>query len=42
MAMRMLGNQFVTGQTIDEALKNSRDNEAAATAIPTTCWAKPP
>ena len=28
MAMRMLGNQFVTGQTIDEALKNSRDNEA--------------
>ena len=28
MAMRMLGNQFVTGQTIGEALKNSRDNEA--------------
>jgi len=28
MAMRMLGNQFVTGQTINEALKNSRDNEA--------------
>ncbi|RZJ84922.1 MAG: bifunctional proline dehydrogenase/L-glutamate gamma-semialdehyde dehydrogenase PutA, partial [Massilia sp.] len=27
MAMRMLGNQFVTGQTIEEALKNSRDNE---------------
>jgi RHH-type proline utilization regulon transcriptional repressor/proline dehydrogenase/delta 1-pyrroline-5-carboxylate dehydrogenase len=27
MAMRMLGNQFVTGQTIVEALKNSRDNE---------------
>jgi RHH-type proline utilization regulon transcriptional repressor/proline dehydrogenase/delta 1-pyrroline-5-carboxylate dehydrogenase len=27
MAMRMLGNQFVTGQTIHEALKNSRDNE---------------
>ncbi|MBQ5946589.1 trifunctional transcriptional regulator/proline dehydrogenase/L-glutamate gamma-semialdehyde dehydrogenase [Massilia sp. ST3] len=27
LAMRMLGNQFVTGQTIDEALKNSRDNE---------------
>ena len=26
--MRMLGNQFVTGQTIDEALANSRDNEA--------------
>ncbi|BDT56756.1 bifunctional protein PutA [Massilia varians] len=27
MAMRMLGNQFVTGQTIEEALKNSRENE---------------
>ncbi|WP_171087231.1 trifunctional transcriptional regulator/proline dehydrogenase/L-glutamate gamma-semialdehyde dehydrogenase [Telluria aromaticivorans] len=27
MAMRMLGNQFVTGQTIVEALKNSRENE---------------
>lgn len=28
LAMRMLGNQFVTGQTIDEALVNSRANEA--------------
>jgi RHH-type proline utilization regulon transcriptional repressor/proline dehydrogenase/delta 1-pyrroline-5-carboxylate dehydrogenase len=28
LAMRMLGNQFVTGQTIEEALGNSRDNEA--------------
>jgi RHH-type proline utilization regulon transcriptional repressor/proline dehydrogenase/delta 1-pyrroline-5-carboxylate dehydrogenase len=28
MAMRMLGNQFVTGQTIAEALKNSRENES--------------
>ena len=28
LAMRMLGNQFVTGQTIDEALANSRENEA--------------
>jgi RHH-type transcriptional regulator, proline utilization regulon repressor / proline dehydrogenase / delta 1-pyrroline-5-carboxylate dehydrogenase len=28
LAMRMLGNQFVTGQTIAEALDNSRDNEA--------------
>lgn len=27
VAMRMLGNQFVTGQTIAEALGNSRDNE---------------
>ena len=28
MAMRLLGNQFVTGQTIDDALQNSRANEA--------------
>ena len=28
LAMRMLGNQFVTGQTIGAALVNSRDNEA--------------
>ncbi|HSY27711.1 MAG TPA: proline dehydrogenase family protein, partial [Burkholderiaceae bacterium] len=28
LAMRMLGNQFVTGQTIAEALENSRSNEA--------------
>jgi RHH-type proline utilization regulon transcriptional repressor/proline dehydrogenase/delta 1-pyrroline-5-carboxylate dehydrogenase len=28
VAMRMLGKQFVTGRTIDEALKNGRDNEA--------------
>ena len=27
VAMRMLGNQFVTGQTIAEALVNSRENE---------------
>lgn len=27
LAMRMLGNQFVTGQTIGEALKNSQENE---------------
>jgi RHH-type proline utilization regulon transcriptional repressor/proline dehydrogenase/delta 1-pyrroline-5-carboxylate dehydrogenase len=28
LAMRMLGNQFVTGRTIEEALANSRVNEA--------------
>ncbi|WUR13342.1 trifunctional transcriptional regulator/proline dehydrogenase/L-glutamate gamma-semialdehyde dehydrogenase [[Empedobacter] haloabium] len=28
LAMRMLGNQFVTGQTIEEAIRNGRDNEA--------------
>jgi len=27
LAMRMLGNQFVTGQTIQEAIKNSKENE---------------
>ncbi|AKU23240.1 trifunctional transcriptional regulator/proline dehydrogenase/L-glutamate gamma-semialdehyde dehydrogenase [Massilia sp. NR 4-1] len=29
LAMRMLGNQFVTGQTIDEAIKNGRENESS-------------
>jgi len=28
LAMRMLGNQFVTGQTIGEAIKNGQANEA--------------
>ena len=28
LAMRMLGKQFVTGQTIAEAIRNSADNEA--------------
>ncbi|WP_295995185.1 proline dehydrogenase family protein, partial [Rugamonas sp.] len=28
LAMRMLGNQFVTGQTIAEAIKNGQSNEA--------------
>jgi len=28
LAMRMLGNQFVTGQTINEAIKNGQANEA--------------
>lgn len=27
LAMRMLGNQFVTGQTIEDAIKNSKSNE---------------
>jgi RHH-type proline utilization regulon transcriptional repressor/proline dehydrogenase/delta 1-pyrroline-5-carboxylate dehydrogenase len=29
MAMRMLGKQFVTGETIEQALENGRDREAA-------------
>jgi RHH-type proline utilization regulon transcriptional repressor/proline dehydrogenase/delta 1-pyrroline-5-carboxylate dehydrogenase len=28
MAMRMMGEQFVTGETIDEALRNAREREA--------------
>jgi RHH-type proline utilization regulon transcriptional repressor/proline dehydrogenase/delta 1-pyrroline-5-carboxylate dehydrogenase len=28
LAMRLLGRQFVTGRTIDEALANARDREA--------------
>jgi RHH-type proline utilization regulon transcriptional repressor/proline dehydrogenase/delta 1-pyrroline-5-carboxylate dehydrogenase len=28
LAMRMLGNQFVTGQTIEEAIRNSKSNES--------------
>ena len=28
LAMRMLGKQFVTGETIDEALANGREREA--------------
>jgi proline dehydrogenase len=40
LAMRMLGNQFVTGQTIEEALRNGVDNENAVTVILTTCSVK--
>ena len=28
MAMRLMGEQFVTGETIDEALDNARAREA--------------
>ena len=41
MAMRLMGEQFVTGETIDEALDNAAPLRGArASAIPTTCWAK--
>ncbi|MFC3581400.1 trifunctional transcriptional regulator/proline dehydrogenase/L-glutamate gamma-semialdehyde dehydrogenase [Sphingomonas hylomeconis] len=33
IAMRMMGEQFVTGQTIDQALKRSRDREARGYAF---------
>lgn len=42
IAMRMMGEQFVTGQTIAEALANSRKFKRAAFAIPMTCWARRP
>ena len=40
LAMRLLGKQFVTGETIDEALKNSAEREARGYLFSTTCWAK--
>ena len=40
--MRLLGKQFVTGQTIEEALQNGKEREKWATASPSICWAKPP
>jgi proline dehydrogenase len=36
--MRMMGEQFVTGETIAEALPRPR--EAKGLPFPTTCWAK--
>lgn len=41
-AMRLLGKQFVTGQTIEEALQNGKEREKWVTASPSICWAKPP
>jgi RHH-type proline utilization regulon transcriptional repressor/proline dehydrogenase/delta 1-pyrroline-5-carboxylate dehydrogenase len=40
LAMRMMGEQFVTGQTIEEALARSRSMEARGFRYPTTCWAR--
>ena len=40
-AMRILGRQFVLGQTIEEALAQRRGaKRAPATASPSTCWAR--
>ena len=40
-AMRILGGQFVLGQTIDEALaKSPRTRRSRATASPSTCWGR--
>jgi RHH-type proline utilization regulon transcriptional repressor/proline dehydrogenase/delta 1-pyrroline-5-carboxylate dehydrogenase len=38
-AMRILGDNFVLGRTIEEALSRARAYEARAIASPTTCWA---
>ena len=40
MAMRLMGEQFVTGETIAEALANARKLEEKASATLTICWAK--
>ena len=41
LAMRLMGEQFVAGQTIDEALdERPRPGGDRASAIPTTCWAR--
>ncbi|MBZ3672524.1 hypothetical protein JT305_14500 [Salmonella enterica subsp. enterica serovar Senftenberg] len=41
MAMRLMGEQFVTGETIAQALANARKLERKGSAILTICWAKP-
>ena len=41
MAMRLMGEQFVCGETIEEALANSRARRRGASATPTTCSARP-
>jgi hypothetical protein len=42
MAMRLMGEQFVTGETIAQALVQARERaRRRASAIPTTCWARP-
>ena len=40
-AMRVMGEQFVCGETIDAALQVARRRKRRAFAIPTTCSAKP-
>ena len=41
VAMRLMGEQFVTGRTIEEAIGNATSARRAASLSPTTCWAKP-
>lgn len=40
MAMRLMGEQFVTGETIAEALANARKLEEKVSATLMTCWVK--
>ncbi|VFS16064.1 trifunctional transcriptional regulator/proline dehydrogenase/pyrroline-5-carboxylate dehydrogenase [Salmonella enterica subsp. enterica serovar Typhimurium] len=41
MAMRLMGEQFVTGETIAQALANAENWKRKGSAILTICWAKP-
>jgi hypothetical protein len=41
MAMRLMGEQFVTGETIAEAWPTPASSKPRASATPTTCSAKP-
>ena len=40
LAMRMLGHQFVIGETIEEALERSRERETRGIVIRTICWGR--
>jgi RHH-type proline utilization regulon transcriptional repressor/proline dehydrogenase/delta 1-pyrroline-5-carboxylate dehydrogenase len=40
MAMRMMGEQFVTGETIAQALANARARGQGFRYSATTCWAR--
>ena len=42
VAMRLLGEQFVTGRSIEEALERARGASNAAIATPSTCSARRP
>ncbi len=42
MAMRLIGEQFMTGQTIAEAIAHPARARHRAFVIPTTCWARRP
>ena len=41
-AMRILGDQFVLGETIEAALENAEEEASQAIASLSTCWARRP